>query len=442
MSESQPIDFGSFVFHVPSEKFVYLLKGTWQLGSPITAKALRLLLLSRKIDVEHIDSALKNELYHCTIGFDTFPNEGPIVVRPEGKWLNVWVPPTLKPADAATGEDFPRILKLLEWLSGGDAGAMDWIFYWMAQKIQNPGLLPGTAPVFNTLPGSGKNSLYEILATILGPENCQVVTRPQLESRFNGFVKSLLILGDEIKSHDHHKEIAEQLKIFITGTRVQLENKGQNAQPVTNRMAWIFASNDRIAPIVVDAGDRRYSVFSNFRSITPEHREMLRGLRKTGSAEWAEDFEEEIRAFWRFALDVELQTEMVSKPYENVNRETLVEASMPSYEGFLKVMHEDGIDALLERLFESREGLGLKHNRLEWDLGARGVSKDIVYRAYVAYCDTEGRKPVSKHRFGSSVLNGTPPLEEKKIKHRGRSLWVWVCPRSPDFSEDRLYSVG
>jgi hypothetical protein len=45
MSESQPIDFGSFVFHVPSEKFVYLLKGTWQLGSPITAKALRLLLL-------------------------------------------------------------------------------------------------------------------------------------------------------------------------------------------------------------------------------------------------------------------------------------------------------------------------------------------------------------------------------------------------------------
>lgn len=438
----KPVDFQSFVFHVPLERFIYRLDGLWQVHTPVGPKAMRLLLASQGVDSAILDSVFKNDLFQRTVGYDTFPNEGPIVERPSGRFLNVWVPPTLKPADAAGPDDFPRILALIEWLCGEDEGAMNWVFHWLTAKIQNPGLLPGTAPVFNTLPGSGKNSLYEIMATILGPENCRVVTRPQLESRFNGFVKSLFVLGDEIKSYEHQKEISEQLKIFITGTKVELENKGQNSQPVTNRMAWMFASNDRIAPISVDAGDRRYSVFSNFRSITPAHREMLRSMRTLGSTLWAPDFEAEIAAFARYALDYDLPAGAAAMPYENASRQALVDSSKSSSEGFLDEVHAEGVDHLLERMLESREGLGLRQTRAKWDAGLRGLTKDAFYKIYVTWCESEGKKPIAKGRFSTAILNGTPPLVETRLRLDGKQAHCWIVPRRQGFDEDAIYRFG
>jgi len=444
MSEASEtaVDFQSFVFHIPLEKFIYRLDGQWQVHTPVGPRSMRLLLASRGVDADVLDSVFKNDLFQRTVGYDTFPNEGPIVERPAGRYLNVWVPPTLKPADAAGPDDFPRVLRLIEWLAGGDAGAMDWIFHWLTAKIQNPGLLPGTAPVFNTLPGSGKNSLFEVMATILGPENCRVVTRPQLESRFNGFVKSLFVLGDEIKSYEHQKEIAEQLKIFITGTRVELENKGQNSQAVTNRMAWMFASNDRIAPISVDAGDRRYSIFSNFASITPEHREMLRSMRTVGSTHWAPDFEAEIAAFARYALDYPLPVGASSMPYENASRQALVESSKSSSEAFLDEVHAEGIDDLLERMFDSKAGFGLRQSRPKWDAGRRGITKDVFYTCYVAWCDAEGKKPLAKNRLSTAVLNGTPPLTDHRVRLDGRQKWCWIVPRREGFDEEAIYRMA
>jgi hypothetical protein len=434
------IDLTSFVYHVPFEKFVYRLDGAWQLHTPVGVKGITHLLTSQGVEEDVVEAALKGQHYHVTIGFDTFPNDKPLVTRPSGLFVNVWTPPLL---EAPTGPaPYERILDLLSWLCNDDQKAIEWLFYWLAQKIQDPAMLPGNAPVFGTLPGSGKGTLFEIMSTILGPDNCRIVTRTQLESRFNPFVKSLFVLGDEIKSHEAQREIAETLKGYITSPTVNLENKNQNGQDITNRMAWMFASNDRIAPVTVEQGDRRYSVFSNYRRISDEHRNMLRSMRTVGTTSWAPDFIEEIKGFWWECLQLQIDRDFVSRVYDNGARTNLIESSLPSYEGFLNDMNELGIDPMLERLMESREGFGLKQTRLEWDLGARGVSKDIVYKCYVAYCQESGRKPVAKTRFSTSMLNGTPPLVEAQVRHRGKVLRVWVCPRDPNFTEDRLYSVA
>ena len=165
-------------------------------------------------------------------------------------------------------------------------------------------------------------------------------------------------------------------------------------------------------------------------------------MRTLGSTLWAPDFEAEIAAFARYALDYDLPAGAAAMPYENASRQALVDSSKSSSEGFLDEVHAEGVDHLLERMLESREGLGLRQTRAKWDAGLRGLTKDAFYKIYVTWCESEGKKPIAKGRFSTAILNGTPPLVETRLRLDGKQAHCWIVPRRQGFDEDAIYRFG
>ena len=169
---------------------------------------------------------------------------------------------------------------------------------------------------------------------------------------------------------------------------------------------------------------------------------MLRSMREPGTNRWSDAFLEEIRGFWWECLNLAIDVEFVSKPYDNGARTTLIESSLPAYEGFLRELHEFGIDPMLEKLLDSRDGFGLKATRLGWDGGFHGVQKELVYKCFVAYCEESGRKPIARNKFAAALANGTPPLEDARVTLQGKTVRVYVVPRAQNFTEDRIFSAA
>jgi hypothetical protein len=427
-----------FCYSVPHERFVFRLGQTWQDGTPVTEKGIRQFLIARSYPVDLVDMVIGKGLYTRTLKNDVVPNEPPIALDEDGhRTLNLWSPPNLTPADHQTGA--ARIESILEWLTGcphenptpEQEGGLVWLIHWMARKIQNPALLSMVAPIFGTEPGAGKNTLFGVMAAMLGEDNCAIVDRGQLESKYTPWGNKLFVLGDEIKSAENQKDVEERLKILIASPKVMVEVKNVNAIQIPNRKAWMFASNDRISPIKIDPNDRRYTYFRNHIPVTPEYDTMLRSCYAPDGSGFTPEFVEEIRGFWRMLLDLQVDVAFVSKPYRNEAREGLISTGFSAHELFVKAVNDDGIDVLLDAMLDSPRGMKFRgeQTRREWDFGKEGIAKTAVYEAYRAFCETEGKHPLSATRFGPAVRHIDGVTESRCFSPGQKRVRVWVFPR-------------
>jgi hypothetical protein len=430
-----------FAYSVPHERFIFRLGTTWQAGTPVTEKGIRQFLAARGYPIDLADTIIRKGLFTRALKNDLVPNEPPITVDDEGhNVLNLWTPPTLTPAEKPTPA--PRIEAMLEWLTNcphenptaEQEGGLVWLIHWLARKVQNPALLSLVAPIFGTEPGAGKGTLFGVMAAMLGEDNCVVVDRPQLESKYTPWGSALFVLGDEIKSAENQKDIEEKLKILIASPKVMVEVKNVNAITVPNRKAWMFASNDRISPIKIDPNDRRYTYFRNHTPVTPDsaYDRLIRSCYLPDGSGFAPDFVEEIRGFWKMLLELPVDVAFVSKPYRNEAREGLISTGFSAHELFVRAVIEDGIDVLLDAMLDSPKGMKFRgeQNRKEWDFGSKGLSKVAVYEAYRAFCETEGKHPLSASRFGPAIRHIDGVTESRAWSPTGKNVRVWVLPRT------------
>ena len=429
---------GEFAYSVPHEKYIYRNQGKWQDGTPVTERGIRHFLLARHYSPDVVDMVIGKGLYHRALALDILPNEPPIVRQPNGQCvINLWSPPRHTPADTVTPA--PRIEEILGHLTGcpkhdpseEQVDGFRWVLHWMARKVQNPALLSMVAPIFGTAPGAGKGTLFNIIATMLGEDNCEIVDRAQLESKYTPWARALFVLGDEIKSHEAQKDVEERLKILIASPKTMVEVKNVNAVTLPNRKTWMFASNDKISPIRVEADDRRYSYFRNHAVVTPEYRAMLRSCYLADGTGFTPDFIEEVRGFWRMLLDLEVELPFASDPFRNESRQALVSSSHAAHDVFTQRLEEDGIDALIDELLDSPKGLKFRGdtNRKEWDFGQHGIAKAVVYEAYRVHCESEGRHAMSANRFGPVLRSVEGVVEGRHWAPSGKNVRVWVMPR-------------
>jgi hypothetical protein len=433
-----------FCYSVPHERYVFRLGRTWQDGTPVTEKGIRQFLIARSYPVDLVDMVIGKGLYTRTLKNDVVPNEPPIAVDEDGhRTLNLWSPPKIVPSDAPISA--PRIEAILEWLTGcphenatpEQEGGLVWLIHWIARKVQNPALLSMVAPIFGTEPGAGKNTLYGVMAAMLGEDNCAIVDRGQLESKYTPWGNKLFVLGDEIKSAENQKDVEERLKILIASPKVMVEVKNVNAIQIPNRKAWMFASNDRISPIKIDPNDRRYTYFRNHIPVTNEYDLLLRSCYQPDGSGFTPEFIEEIRGFWRMLLDLQVDVAFVSKPYRNEAREGLISTGFSAHELFVKAVVDDGIDVLLDAMLDSPRGMKFRgeQTRKEWDFGKEGVAKTAVYEAYRAFCETEGKHPLSATRFGPAVRHIDGVTEGRCFSPTQKRVRVWVLPRPASRAE-------
>jgi ribosomal protein L24E/energy-coupling factor transporter ATP-binding protein EcfA2 len=415
-----------FAFLIPNEKFVYRINGIWNAHESVGKEGIINHLIERGMDADMASDVVKSRLYTKAYGVDIYPGEGDIYVAPDGRrYLNTWRKPTIQ---RRPGE-YPTIDRLIQWTTQGDDGAQTWLLHWMAAKVQQPALAPKVAVVVTGEQGSGKGTLALLMRTMLGPDNCATIGRDSLESQFNArWIGKLFVLADEIISSDNTKSISDQLKVLIDGAEVEHQGKNKDQRAVKNRIAWMFASNDKVSPVILEAGDRRYTVLSNHTPVPQDYKNMLDSSFEADRQTPTSTFMAEIEGFYDDLLSLEVDRELITRPYENDARSSLIEAALPAHELFIRAVEEGELEELLEVV--CNRNFDMQRTRTEWDLGDEGISTQALYLAYVEFTKRVGMKALKLNKFGGALKNRPKPWPHgRPSSPSGRRVNVYLVPR-------------
>lgn len=437
MSDIDPVieaTLADFAYVVPRQAFIYKEQGAWRLETLVNREGIHHYLIARGWSPELANSVLKTKQYLTVVDIVMEPNLPPLFKREGMHYINTWVPPTIKAVPLPDGRTIrdvaPCIYRIIDFLTNSDETGAHWLEHWMAIKVQNPSLVPKVAVVALTQPGGGKGTLASIIFQMLGKENCAIIGRGALESRFNArWVRQLFVLADEVLSADNIKDVSDHLKVLIDSAIIELEGKGTNQKAIPNRLAFLFASNDAVTPVRLDQGDRRYTVFANHSRVTEEHKGFLLGLfdpldKKTPTPA----FMTEIEYFYHYLLALDVDRALVASPYQNEARQALIDANKASYEMFFAEATYGGIDALLEPIkaggdFELIKSWG------EYDFGLDGVSKELLYKAYQVYAKRTGTKEMRFNKFCAALKNASGWALKAKKNSAGKKVDCYKAPR-------------
>ncbi len=159
-----------------------------------------------------------------------------------------------------TERNIEPFMLLVQQLTDGNS---DYFIKWLAQLFQHPGRKPVTSPVFTSVQGTGKNSLFDFIGRMMG-NDLYVETADAENNLFGRFSSMLerckLLFIDEMEGSAGFKN-SSKLKALITNERHMVEKKGIEAYEVHNYAGVVFATNNP-TPVRVEGSDRRFFVFN------------------------------------------------------------------------------------------------------------------------------------------------------------------------------------
>ncbi|RZD18223.1 MAG: hypothetical protein EVG15_07130 [Candidatus Acididesulfobacter diazotrophicus] len=111
--------------------------------------------------------------------------------------------------------------------------------------------------------GTGKGLFYEkIIQKAFGKNYCVNLLSHQLKSNFSGMLHNKLFLVAEEMEKRNSYDILDKLKTYITDPTIIIEKKYADSFEAENLFNMMIFSNS-IAPIIIEASDRRYSIFKS-----------------------------------------------------------------------------------------------------------------------------------------------------------------------------------
>lgn len=418
-----------FAYLIPAEAFVFKAGDRWCFDTPVGKPGIEHWLLDQELNPEQVKTILNERLYHRVMGVDILPGEREIAEVEGSKFINVWVAPTIIPQEG----DFPSIERILSRLTGDDVDGMEWLCHWLAYKVQNPGIMPRVAVVFATAHGAGKGTLYRILQEMLGKDNCVNIGKEALDSKFNShWAQKLLCLADEVVSNEHSGDSSNRLKILIDSTYITLEGKGKDQRSIKNRLAWIFASNDTITPVMLEDGDRRYTVFSNHEPLDNEYRTFINGLFEKDRETLTPQFYREIQAFYHELLSLEVEHDLVKTPYINAAKSAIVNASASTQDLFFEEMDRRGLKTILAKIAPFGDYQFMSTPKA-WMSPEGWVDGDSLYRVFTAYAKCIGGRSIKQNRFNSALMNHRPQW----VPHERDGITYFAVPGGADVVHTR-----
>jgi hypothetical protein len=158
-----------------------------------------------------------------------------------------------------------------------------YVIAWMAQIIQKPSELCGTALVLRGKQGAGKGMFAHIFGALLGQHFLHVSSERHLLGNFNGHTKDALLLFADEAFWAGNKSAEGTLKALVTEPTRIIEHKGWDALIIDNFIRLIIASNhDWVVPagleerrfVILDVGDDVIGDTEYFRNIKEQ---MLNG---------------------------------------------------------------------------------------------------------------------------------------------------------------------
>ena len=189
--------------------------------------------------------------YLDQVGFDPAGDDAAVQ-------LNTWQGWPLKPAAGSC----ERLLALLRYLCGKDNGddVFWWLIRWIAYPLQHPGAKLPSAVIMHGPQGTGKSTIFQVLARIYG-QYATVLNQRGLEDKFNAdWVDSkLYLLAEEVVTRQEMWHIKNELKELVTGEWVRVNGKHVGAFRQRNHINIVFLSNEG-QPLPLDNDDRRHLV--------------------------------------------------------------------------------------------------------------------------------------------------------------------------------------
>ncbi|KAJ1398420.1 hypothetical protein B484DRAFT_308910, partial [Ochromonadaceae sp. CCMP2298] len=146
---------------------------------------------------------------------------------------------------------------------GDDETIAQYLAKWAGQLLKYPHLKT-TCPVLLSEEGSGKNTFFEILASLLGRDKVLSVTNSErdLFGTFNSLLEGkLLVLVNEAESKMRKAHVG-QLKEYITESHFVCSRKGEHSRTLRSCHRFAIFANSSTPPVDVTVDNRRFTVVS------------------------------------------------------------------------------------------------------------------------------------------------------------------------------------
>jgi hypothetical protein len=132
---------------------------------------------------------------------------------------------------------------------------------YMAAVVQHKGVKFQWAPLLQGVEGNGKSLFTYCLAACIGDEYTHYPKASQIAKQFNGWMHGKIFIGvEDIYVTDSQREVLEELKPMITGSRIEVERKGVDQQTMDVCCNFMLNSNHKDG-IRKTRNDRRFAPF-------------------------------------------------------------------------------------------------------------------------------------------------------------------------------------
>lgn len=228
-----------------------------------------------------------------------------------------------------------QLLDLLEYLCSREGPRPDlvkWVLRWMAYPLQHPGAKMQSAIMLHGPQGTGKSTIFKVLAQIYGDLDtfrnyAVILDQRALESQFNSdWDSKLFVLAEEVINSSDKWQLKNELKELVTGHRIRIQRKFVDAYYQTNRCNIVFLSNED-QPLPLDNDDRRHCVIWTPPPVSDQVYDDVRAEMAGGG----------IEAFHHYLMTLDLgDFKPWSRPPMTEAKKALIDASRSSEDEFLQ----------------------------------------------------------------------------------------------------------
>lgn len=177
---------------------------------------------------------------------------------PGGRVFNFYLAPEPPTAgDPAKAQRWIDHVSLLYPDTCGD------IIWWCAHRVQHPNIKINHAVVLGGDPGIGKDTLLEPVRRAVGYWNTATIQPPAIVGRFNGFLKSVVLVIAEARDmgETNRYQFYEHMKAILAAPPETLRVDEKNVQEydIPNLVGVVFTTNHKNS-LFLTADDRRHLV--------------------------------------------------------------------------------------------------------------------------------------------------------------------------------------
>ena len=251
----------------------------------------------------------------------------------------------------------PFLDHIREVIANKNEEVYKYILIWIASILQRPAFKTETALVILGHQGTGKNKFFtDIICKLMARyANENVSSIESIVGKFNAVLenKKLLVLN-ELQSIDANKYLnSDALKSVITDKSININQKNEPERLCENVANLILVSNNNI-PIKVEGTDRRYMITKT----SDIHRGDFDYFAKL-----SDGFTPEFYAnLFTFFMLYDLKGTNLRRIPETEEKETIKEASMSSYEIFVRDNYDEIKDISGPDLFEKYKQFVVENN--------------------------------------------------------------------------------